>query len=71
MATTTAPPRTTFDLGQIAVDPRTLQIDVGADLLPFADYACLQGRTLQVPAMSGHRRWLQEHWRLHRAEQAA
>ena len=48
------------------VDPRTMKIDVGDDLLPFADYACLQGRALQGATMPGHRRWLQEHWRLHR-----
>lgn len=60
-----------FDLGQIAVDPETLKIDIGDDLLPFADYARLQGRSLQVPPMSGHRRWLQEHWRLHRTDRSA
>jgi len=60
-----------FDIGQIAVDPRTMKIDVAADLLPFADYACLQGRTLQVEMAPGHRRWLQEHWRLHRSGRPA
>jgi predicted RNA-binding Zn-ribbon protein involved in translation (DUF1610 family) len=60
-----------FDFGQIAVDPRTLKIDVADVLLPFADYARLRGRSLQVPTMSGHQRWLQEHWRLHRANQMA
>ncbi len=60
-----------FDLGQIAVDPGTMRIDVGNDLLPFADYARLQGMTLRVPAMNGHRRWLQEHWRLHRTGRPA
>jgi hypothetical protein len=60
-----------FDIGQIAVNPRTLRIDVGEDLMPFADYACLQGRTLQVPVGDGHRRWLQEHWRLHRTGEHA
>jgi predicted RNA-binding Zn-ribbon protein involved in translation (DUF1610 family) len=59
-----------FDLGQIAVDPQTLKIDVGDDLLRFPDYVCLHGRSLQVPAMSGHQRWLQEHWRLHRTGQS-
>jgi ribosomal protein L37AE/L43A len=60
-----------FDLGQIAVDPQTMKIDVGDDLLPFADYACLQSRTLQVETTPGHRRWLQEHWRLHRSGPSA
>lgn len=59
-----------FDLGQIAVDPQTLEIDIGDDLLPFADYACLQARTLQVPTMDGHQRWLREHWRMHRSQSA-
>lgn len=56
-----------FDLGQIAVDPGTMKIDLDDDLKPFADYARLQGRTLRVPATEGHERWLREHWRLHRA----
>lgn len=55
-----------FDLGQIAVDPRTMKIDVDGDLKTFAGYAGLHGRTLQVPASEGHERWLREHWRLHR-----
>lgn len=33
-----------FDLGHIAVDPRTMRIDIGDDLLPFDDYARLQER---------------------------
>lgn len=59
-----------FDLGQIAVDPRKMMIDVGEGLLPFAEYASLQGRSLQVPTTTGSRRWLEEHWRLHRGNQA-
>jgi predicted RNA-binding Zn-ribbon protein involved in translation (DUF1610 family) len=60
-----------FDLGQIAVDPQTMKIDLGDDLLPFTEYARLQGRKLQVSTMSGHQRWLREHWRLHRADRSA
>lgn len=60
-----------FDLGQIAVDPGTLQIDIDDDLLPFGDYARLQGKTLQVTTTSGHLRWLREHWRLHRTDRQA
>jgi hypothetical protein len=48
-----------------------MRIDVGDDLLPFADYASLQGRPLQVATADGHRRWLQEHWRMHRSDGAA
>lgn len=60
-----------FDLGQIAVDPQTLKIDVGEDLRRFDDYARLQGETLCVGAADGHRRWLREHWRLHRSDRPA
>lgn len=55
-----------FDLGQIAVDPQTMMVDVSDDLTGFADYGSLQGRTLAVRTTDGHRRWLREHWRLHR-----
>jgi ribosomal protein L37AE/L43A len=55
-----------FDLGQLAVDPRTMKIDVSPDLRGFPAYASLQGKDLQVPTQAGHRRWLAEHWRLHR-----
>jgi hypothetical protein len=48
-----------------------MEIDLGDDLLTFVEYARPQGRTLQVAATEGNRRWLCEHWRPHRVDARA
>jgi ribosomal protein S27AE len=55
-----------FDLGDIAVNPSTMTVDVVPSLLSFPVYAVLAGRPLAVPVAAGHRRWLVDHWREHR-----
>lgn len=55
-----------FDLGFIAVDPRTLTIDVAASLAKYPVYAVLQGRSLAVTLRGQQVAWLQEHWDEHR-----
>jgi hypothetical protein len=55
-----------FDLGELAVDPTSLRIDVGKALMEFPTYSSLQGAPLQVPLDGGHRKWLAEHWLMYR-----
>ncbi len=57
-----------FDLGEIAVNPITDTLDIGAGLLAYPMYADLQGKPVAVPLRPGHRTWLSTHWRLHRTE---
>jgi predicted RNA-binding Zn-ribbon protein involved in translation (DUF1610 family) len=56
-----------FDLGFIAVDPRTLTIDVAPSLAMYPAYAALKGRSLSVTLRGQQVAWLQEHWEEHRA----
>lgn len=55
-----------FDLGFIAVNPRTLKISVSASLTEYAAYRDLDGRALTVRLRGRQREWLREHWAEHR-----
>jgi hypothetical protein len=55
-----------FDLGQLAVDPTSLRIDVHPDLAAYDSYAAIDGRPLAIQLTRTHRRWLAEHWAVHR-----
>jgi hypothetical protein len=56
-----------FDLGELAVDPGAMTIDVTRALLSFTTYADLHGRAVGVQATASHRHWLRYHWKEHRA----
>jgi hypothetical protein len=55
-----------FDLGELAVNPDGLQVDVRPSLMNFPVYAALDGTPLKVRVSAGHRRWLARHWLIHR-----
>ncbi|MFJ5695084.1 HNH endonuclease [Arthrobacter sp. NPDC093125] len=55
-----------FDLGLIAVHPKTLTIDVAPSLSGYPLYQELSGRPLKVKATQGQTEWLKEHWNEHR-----
>lgn len=55
-----------FDLGQLAVDPATLSIDVAAELRTFPTYASLHGMSMHVAPSGSQRAWLRRHWQQHR-----
>jgi ribosomal protein L37AE/L43A len=55
-----------FDLGQLAVSPATLTVDVAADLRAFPAYADLHGTPMHVDPSGGQREWLRRHWHQHR-----
>lgn len=57
-----------FDLGLLAVHPKTLTIDVSPTLTEYRMYEDLAGKKLATPAKESQRRWLLEHWREHRAD---
>lgn len=55
-----------FDHGDLAVNPKTMTIDVATSLLGYREYAALHGRPLQVPTDDRHHRWIELHWAGHR-----
>lgn len=59
-----------FDLGEIAVNPTTMKLDVNAEVRRYALYGSLHGASLPrttLDHMSGSRRdWLARHWTQHR-----
>jgi hypothetical protein len=57
-----------FDLGFLAVNPRTLAIDVAASLDDYPAYTALRGRQLAVSPKKRQIGWLREHWGEHRTE---
>ncbi|GII64227.1 hypothetical protein Skr01_43120 [Sphaerisporangium krabiense] len=56
-----------FDLGLIAVEPRTGTIDISAELAKFPAYSGLQGKPLSIEITADHLKWLAEHWNVHRS----
>ncbi len=56
-----------FDLGHIAVNPRTNAIDVSQGLQAFAVYHTLHGIGIRISPTSRQRQWLDDHWRIHRS----
>lgn len=57
-----------FDLGQIAIDPTTLTLDVAPGTRAYPDYDKLHGQALTVPITNAHKKWIAEHWDMHRTE---
>ena len=55
-----------FDLGLIAVNPLTRELDVSEVLAGFPDYARFQGKQLSVAITTDHLKWLARHWHMHR-----
>jgi ribosomal protein L37AE/L43A len=60
-----------FDLGLIAVDPRTALLDVSGELAAYPEYARLQGRPLGIKPTPDHLGWLARHWNMHRTQQVS
>ncbi|UBI38074.1 MULTISPECIES: HNH endonuclease [Streptomyces] len=56
-----------FDLGLIAVNPRTKTLDISAELAPYPDYVQLHGALLAVTIAADHEKWLSKHWNMHRS----
>lgn len=57
-----------FDLGQIAVHPRSLTLDVHPEVAAYAPYVSLHGQPLAVAVGTAQRTWLSHHWNEHRPE---
>jgi hypothetical protein len=57
-----------FDLGRIAVDPRTLQLDLDIEVRSFSDYQSLHGARLSIPVHKKQKDWLALHWERHRGD---
>ncbi|MGW2679331.1 HNH endonuclease signature motif containing protein [Streptomyces sp. NPDC001436] len=57
-----------FDLGQIAIDPKTLTLDVAPQTRAYPDYDKLHGQTLAVALDKKHEKWIKEHWGMHRSQ---
>lgn len=51
-----------FDAGQLAVDPKTLTIDVATETRKFQEYGRLHGQGLVVKVTAAHSKWLAKHW---------
>lgn len=55
-----------FDLGFLAVNPQSLQIDVHPSLGQYSIYRDLHGEQLHVKVTVDQKKWLIEHWNAHR-----
>lgn len=56
-----------FDLGFIAINPRSLAIDVSPTLAGYQTYKELDGKPLAATLGKRQNRWLEEHWSEHRS----
>ncbi|WP_251023037.1 HNH endonuclease [Streptomyces sp. ISL-10] len=59
-----------FDLGQIAIEPNTLTMDVAPQTRAWDAYAKLHGSPLAVPITATHKKWIAAHWEQHRGTAA-
>jgi hypothetical protein len=57
-----------FDDGELAVDPKTLTIDVGERLQSFDQYAMLHESRLTIDLDEAQVSWLAKHWQQHRSQ---
>lgn len=57
---------TLFDLGLLAIEPKSLVVDVHEDLAVHASYGALKGAPLQVKLPKSTVEWLAIHWEEHR-----
>lgn len=55
-----------FDLGLIAVDPKSKKLDLSEELMNYPDYKKLHGSWVTVPVTSEHMKWIAKHWKMHR-----
>lgn len=55
-----------FDLGLLAVHPRTLTLDVGPTLAGYSPYSALAGQPLRRKVHEVQVQWIREHWQEHR-----
>ena len=56
-----------FDLGLIAVHPKTLLLDIADQIANYPRYNALHGQPLLVAKVSPkQRKWLTAHWQMHR-----
>ncbi|WP_236578772.1 HNH endonuclease [Streptomyces tendae] len=55
-----------FDLGLIAVNPKTKTLHLADELKQYPDYAKLDGAPLTVDVTADHTKWLTKHWDMHR-----
>ncbi|MEU3060204.1 HNH endonuclease [Streptomyces subrutilus] len=60
-----------FDLGQIAIDPISLALDVTPETRAYPVYDKLHGQPLTVALDKKHQKWVKEHWAMHRAQNQA
>ncbi|MGN9791368.1 HNH endonuclease [Streptomyces sp. OZ13] len=60
-----------FDLGEIAIDPQTLLLDVAPMTRAYEVYAQLHGQPLAVNVKPAHRKWISQHWAMHRLNAGA
>lgn len=51
-----------FDLGLLAINPTTLQIDVDSSIAKFEGYAVLDSKKMQVEVSDTARGWIAQHW---------
>lgn len=56
-----------FDAGQLAVNPKTLTIDVAPETRKFPEYGRLHGQGLVVKVTAAHAKWLALHWQQFRS----
>lgn len=57
-----------FDLGEIAINPKTLTLDVTPETRAYPVYDQLHGRSLTVTLDKKHQKWVNEHWTMHRTQ---
>lgn len=55
-----------FDLGLLAVQPKTLTVDVSNTLAGFPPYSGLAGQPLRFKVKEAQIQWIREHWQEHR-----
>jgi hypothetical protein len=61
-----------FDLGLITINPSTHQIDVSDELAAYPTYKELHGLPLLAsPLSTKQRRWIEQHWNMHRGHAQA
>lgn len=56
-----------FDLGHLAIDPKTMTVDVAPDTRKFQEYGRLHGQPLAVTVTAAHAKWLSRHWQQFRS----
>ncbi|WP_031164889.1 HNH endonuclease [Streptomyces durhamensis] len=58
-----------FDLGLIAVNPKSKTLHLADALKTYPDYAKLDGAPLTVSVTADHLKWLARHWNMHRVNE--